>query len=121
VNHRPLIGSIERSRLKNLHGFHTTNVVPLAAPAACLHHPDREAMGICVRCRVRYCSECITKLDGVNHCAPCLSALAAAEGGPKGAPHQRSLVAPRLAAVLYFALVSLLAFLLLEASFPGSS
>jgi hypothetical protein len=44
-------------------------------------HLDRDAMGICVSCRGRFCTECITKLDGVNHCAACVSARADAERG----------------------------------------
>ncbi len=111
---------MERWRLKSLPGFHTTKIVLPADPAACLHHPDREAMGICVRCRVRYCSECITKLDGVNHCAACLGALAAADGGAPPAARGISPFARRLAAALYFTLVSGLAWILVEAVFPGS-
>jgi hypothetical protein len=47
-----------------------------AAFAACAVHLDREALGVCVRCRKRVCSECSTKVDGVNHCVTCLSNLA---------------------------------------------
>lgn len=52
------------------------NMAPQQAFAGrCLQHPDREALGICVVCRRFYCSECITKIDGINHCKSCLGAL----------------------------------------------
>lgn len=44
--------------------------------ATCKNHPDREAIGICVRCRSRNCSECVTKVDGINYCVGCLAELA---------------------------------------------
>ena len=48
--------------------------------ASCQNHPDREAIGICVRCRRRNCSECVTKIDGINYCVGCLADLARAAG-----------------------------------------
>lgn len=42
---------------------------------SCQNHPSREGIGICVQCRQIYCSECITKLDGINHCRACLATL----------------------------------------------
>lgn len=42
---------------------------------------------MCVRCRTRVCSECSTKVDGINYCVACLAGLAvdgaraAANGG----------------------------------------
>jgi hypothetical protein len=43
--------------------------------AVCLYHPDRQGIGVCVRCRVVICAECCTRLDGINHCHSCLKAL----------------------------------------------
>jgi len=43
------------------------------AAAACQNHFNREAIGICVECRARICSECVTKVDGINHCVGCYS------------------------------------------------
>jgi hypothetical protein len=43
---------------------------------ACRYHPDRAGIGLCVRCRRVICAECCTRLDGINHCHACLSALA---------------------------------------------
>ena len=40
-------------------------------------HDGRAAVGICVRCRRPLCGDCITKLDGINHCRACIEALAA--------------------------------------------
>lgn len=59
-----------------------------AAVALCENHPAREALGICVHCKRLVCSECSTRIDGVNHCASCLDERAVvgsqtdAEGGP---------------------------------------
>ncbi|HET8933106.1 MAG TPA: hypothetical protein VFN67_06705 [Polyangiales bacterium] len=52
-------------------------VTPLAA--ACTNHPTREAIGICISCRCRLCSECTTKLAGINHCVTCLALVSRAE------------------------------------------
>ena len=54
--------------------------------AACKYHPDRAGVGVCMRCRAVVCTDCTTRLDGVNHCHACLKKLAApearrAEGG----------------------------------------
>lgn len=46
------------------------------AIVACANHEGREAIGVCVRCRRRVCSECTTKIDGINHCVACFSELA---------------------------------------------
>lgn len=43
---------------------------------ACVNHPGRDAIGLCVRCRARVCGECTTKVDGINHCVRCLATLA---------------------------------------------
>lgn len=46
------------------------------ASAPCQNHLDVPAVGICMRCQAALCSECITKVDGVNHCQRCLLTLA---------------------------------------------
>ena len=38
----------------------------------CLNHPERDAIGICVKCRKYICAECATRISGVNYCADCL-------------------------------------------------
>jgi hypothetical protein len=43
--------------------------------ASCHYHPDRPAIGVCMRCRRVICADCTTRVDGVNHCHACLSAL----------------------------------------------
>jgi len=43
--------------------------------AACHYHPERTAIGVCMRCRRVICAACCTKVDGVNHCHACLSSL----------------------------------------------
>jgi hypothetical protein len=47
--------------------------------AVCAHHLDRDAIGICVRCRTRVCGECVTKIDGINHCVRCLDLRVSSE------------------------------------------
>ncbi len=76
-------------------------------------------MGICVRCRTRHCSECITKVDGVNHCAGCLAELAREGRGAVAPAKPRSNAFRRTSAVISVALVSGLAWALLEAVLPG--
>ncbi len=46
------------------------------AAAACQNHLDREAIGVCIKCRSRICSECVTKVDGINYCVTCYARLA---------------------------------------------
>jgi hypothetical protein len=53
----------------------------VAIAAACRNHADREAIGVCVVCRVRVCAECSTKVEGINRCVDCL-AKAAGEAKP---------------------------------------
>jgi hypothetical protein len=43
--------------------------------AVCHYHPDRNAIGLCMRCRRVICSACSTRVDGINHCHACLAAL----------------------------------------------
>jgi hypothetical protein len=91
-----------------------------AAAAACRNHPEREAIGICVECRLRVCSECVTKVDGINYCVSCLAALA--QRGAYRAAAERKPTARWLAYAAAFVLVSSATFLawgLLEAALPG--
>jgi hypothetical protein len=50
---------------------------PLLRPQ-CAHHPEREAIGICIACRRPICAECSTPIAGINRCARCVAALAPA-------------------------------------------
>jgi hypothetical protein len=43
----------------------------------CQNHPEREGIGVCVRCRRVVCAECSTKIDRMNFCTGCLAALTA--------------------------------------------
>lgn len=91
-----------------------------AAFVACANHEGREAIGVCVRCRRRVCTECTTKLDGINHCVDCFAGLAAEEG--RRAAHVRR-DGPALAllfATLGWAAASALAWGALELLLPGS-
>jgi hypothetical protein len=59
-----------------------------AAPlveASCRYHPERAGVGICVKCRTVICTECSTRLDGINHCAACVWALQEAQGRERAA------------------------------------
>lgn len=43
----------------------------------CQNHPEREGIGVCVRCRRVVCAECSTKIDRMNFCTGCLAAMTA--------------------------------------------
>ena len=45
------------------------------AGGRCGTHADRAAAGVCRVCVTPSCSECLTRVDGVNHCARCLARL----------------------------------------------
>lgn len=91
----------------------------MAAIAACRNHADRDAIGVCVKCRARVCAECSTKVDGINHCVTCLAALA---GDPRAASAPRSAGSRGGAALAAGALLvtgTALAWALLEIALPG--
>jgi hypothetical protein len=92
-----------------------------AHAAACQNHPEREALGVCVACRARVCAECVTKVDGVNHCAACLAARAASDT-PAGARDEgrAGRGGARVSAVALFVLATLLVWGLVEVALPGS-
>lgn len=85
------------------------------AAAACQNHFDREAIGVCVKCRGRVCSECVTKVDGINYCVTCLSRLA---GHDREQRRARAFTFPRplapFAAMGWLVVLSLFAWGLLE-------
>ena len=92
----------------------------MSAAAACQNHPSREAIGICVECRARVCSECVTKVDGINYCVSCLSALAD-RGARKHTAERRP--TPRwlayFAALALASIATLMTWGLLEVALPG--
>ncbi|MEC7521232.1 MAG: B-box zinc finger protein [Myxococcota bacterium] len=92
------------------------------AAAACQNHPEREAIGICVECRARICSECVTKVDGINYCVACYAALAE-RGARRRASEGRasSTWVAALAALGLLLVTTLLTWGLLEAALPGGS
>jgi hypothetical protein len=75
--------------------------------AVCYFHPDRAAVGICVRCRTNICAACSTRLDGINHCHRCLGKLAARGEGKPGAFATGTVVAVVAFAVAWLALFGL--------------
>lgn len=89
------------------------------AAAACGNHPDREAIGVCVKCRARVCVECSTKIDGINHCVTCLAALAGDPRAVSAAPRESSRARAALAAAALLATGTALAWALLELALPG--
>jgi hypothetical protein len=95
-------------------------VPALSAAAACRNHPTREAIGICVECRSRICTECVTKVDGINYCVTCLGVLA--ERGARKASIAPSTSAPGVASMWAAAFVlftTLLTWGLLAVALPG--
>lgn len=92
--------------------------VPVAA--ACQNHLEREAIGICVECRARICSECVTKVDGINYCVACYARLA--DRGASKRQRDATASHPAVAYVAAFALLiaaTLMTWGLLEAALPG--
>ena len=84
--------------------------------ASCQNHADREAIGICVACRARVCTECVTKVDGINYCVGCLARLAL-QGGERKREEDKpaSLAFALFSALAFFVLLSLLTWGLVEA------
>jgi hypothetical protein len=91
-----------------------------AQVAVCANHAQRAAIGVCVRCRTRVCSECSTKVDGINYCVACLAGLAV-DSGSRAAADNGKPRAELTAAVLYTLAVSLLLWGFLELMLPGGS
>ena len=88
------------------------------SPAVCTNHSERPAIGVCVRCRRQLCSECLTKLQGINHCAPCLAAMTAGLDQP-GAYAEPAVGKPsRMLALGLLVVLWLLTWGLLEALLP---
>jgi hypothetical protein len=94
--------------------------VSTAAIATCENHPQREAIGVCVQCRTRVCSECSTKVEGINYCVRCLAGLAREGGRTIGQRGQASPRSAYAAATAYFVLLSCATWLLLTVLLPGS-
>lgn len=70
--------------------------------AYCLFHPDRQGIGVCVRCRVAICADCCTRMDGINHCHNCLKALGEHRQPRSGGPQTLSSTLAMLALALAF-------------------
>jgi hypothetical protein len=87
--------------------------------AACANHAEREAIGICVQCRTRVCSECATKVEGINYCVSCLAGLAV-DGGRQAEPRVvGSLRAGYVSATAYLVTLWALVWGFLEIVLPG--
>ncbi|HMI94294.1 MAG TPA: B-box zinc finger protein [Polyangiales bacterium] len=91
----------------------------IASIASCENHPAREAIGVCVQCRTRVCSECSTKVDGINYCVRCLSGLAAQGGRNPGVRRAPTRAAAWVSACAYFGLLFAGTWLLLQVMLPG--
>jgi hypothetical protein len=90
-----------------------------ALTASCSHHPARAAVGICVRCARAMCSDCITKIDGINHCRDCLAQLQGAQRAAQIGPTLR--VPGWLALSVGAIAISSLAWWMLEVMMPGAA
>jgi hypothetical protein len=66
------------------------------------------------------CSECATKVDGINYCVACLAGLAV-DSGSRAAAESGTPRAEIAAAVLYTVAVSVLVWGFLELMLPGGS
>lgn len=85
--------------------------------AACQNHPHREALGVCVVCRAQICSECVTKVDGINHCVSCYAALASTAA--KKPARASSPAVAWLSGLVLFTVGVGLVWVMLEAAMPG--
>jgi hypothetical protein len=56
-------------------GWGSSSPQRLSWSGQCQNHPEREGIGICLSCHRVFCSECITKIDGVNYCQDCLAQI----------------------------------------------
>jgi hypothetical protein len=99
----------------------TTPRMSGAAFVACANHEGRDAIGVCVRCRRRVCTECTTKLDGINHCVDCFAGLAAEHGRRGGRARREGPLLSLVLAALGWAAASALAWGALELLLPGAS
>lgn len=90
-----------------------------ATVAACENHAQREAIGICVQCRRRVCSECSTKVEGINYCVTCLAGLARDGGRAVGVGRRQRAGAAYAVAAGYGLLLTSGTWLLLEFLLPG--
>jgi hypothetical protein len=94
--------------------------VSVASIATCENHPQREAIGVCVQCRTRVCSECSTKVEGINYCVRCLAGLAREGGRAVSAGAQSSGRTAYFAAAGYLVLLSCAMWFLLRVLLPGT-
>jgi hypothetical protein len=93
--------------------------VSVASIASCENHPAREAIGVCVQCRTRVCSECATKVEGINYCVRCLTGLAAQGGRTLSVARTGSRLSVYVSGTLYVGLLSAGVWLLLQVMLPG--
>jgi hypothetical protein len=86
--------------------------------ASCEQHEGRAAVGICVHCKRPLCGDCITKVDGINHCRACLETQAPAP--PQSARRPLGAVPARLLLGAGVGALWLLAWIALSALLPGT-
>lgn len=96
----------------------TASTSTLPARATCQTHPATEAIGVCTRCKRRICGECVTRIDGINHCTTCLASLAKPVQPAGEAPSSTSQGRANAALVGYFVLLFLLTLGLLSGAQP---
>ena len=94
--------------------------VTAASIATCENHPQREAIGVCVQCRTRVCSECSTKVEGINYCVRCLAGLAREGGRSSGRSTTSRRSAAYFTAAGYLVLMTCALWLVLSVLLPGS-
>jgi hypothetical protein len=70
--------------------------------AVCFYHPDRDGIGICVRCREVICADCCTRVDGINHCHACLKELGQSRTPRREAAPWSAALALGVLAALFF-------------------
>lgn len=73
---------------------------------------------MCVECRARICTECVTKVDGINHCVACYVKVADRQARVRPDARDPGAASAGLAAAAWLATLSLALWMLLEVSFP---
>jgi hypothetical protein len=65
------------------------------------------------------CSDCITKIDGINHCRDCLDKLS--KGKAESPRARRARLPPWLAVSVGVAVLTALSYFMLDVLLPGSA
>lgn len=86
----------------------------------CQNHPEREALGICIQCRSQVCSECVTKVDGINYCVRCLASMSADNSRVRADSSQMPPQVVWMLVLVFGSLLTLMLWGMLYVALPGA-